>query len=157
MMYPLVTDLAQAKGAQVRVPVAVSCRVLGFSRQAYYQWLADPVCQRDWDDAHLINAAIDLHAADPGLGYRLIADDLPDIQPQDGFSGGTPAQYTNRMTTLVNNKIAELAITYYKQSGAILEARQRIEAAITVMLSQPIPELALMIDEAKELIEEQGE
>lgn len=25
MMYPLVTDLAQAKGAQVRVPVAVSC------------------------------------------------------------------------------------------------------------------------------------
>lgn len=81
---------------------------------------------------------------------------LPDINPQNGF-GGTPAQYTNRMTTLVNNKIAELAITYYKQSGAILEARQRIEAAITVMLAQPIPELAAMIDEAKELIEEQGE
>lgn len=78
MMYPLVTDLAQAKGTQIRVPVAVSCRVLGFSRQAYYSWLADPVCQRDWDDAHLINAAIDLHAADPGLGYRLIADDLPE-------------------------------------------------------------------------------
>lgn len=84
-----------------------------------------------------------------------VADDLPDIKPQDGFSGGTPAQYTNRMTTLVNNKIAELAITYYRQSDAILEARQRIEAAITVMLAQPIPELAAMIDEAKELIEEQ--
>ena len=83
-------------------------------------------------------------------------DDLPNVNPQNGF-GGTPAQYTNRMTTLVNNKIAELAITYYKQSGAILEARQRIEAAITVMLAQPIPELAAMIDEAKELIEEQGE
>lgn len=83
-------------------------------------------------------------------------DDLPNVNPQNGF-GGTPAQYTNRMTTLVNNKIAELAITYYKESGTILEARQRIEAAITVMLAQPIPELAAMIDEAKELIEEQGE
>ena len=86
-----------------------------------------------------------------------IAADLPNIAPQDGFSGGTPAQYTNRMNKLVNEKIAELAITYYKQSGAILEARQRIEAAITVMLAQPIPELATLIDEAKELIEEQGE
>lgn len=79
---------------------------------------------------------------------------LPDINPKNGF-GGTPAQYTNRMTKLVNDKIAELAITYYKQSGAILEARQRIEAAITVMLAQPVPELAILIDEAKELIEEQ--
>lgn len=78
MMFPLVTDLAQTKGT-LRVPVAVSCRVLGFSRQAYYQWLACPVSQRDWDDAHLINAAIDLHAEDPGLGYRLIADDLPEM------------------------------------------------------------------------------
>ena len=86
-----------------------------------------------------------------------VADDLPDIEPQDGFSGGTPAQYTNRMSKLVNDKIAELAITYYKQSGAILEARQRIEAAITVMLAQPIPELATLIDEAKELIEDRGE
>lgn len=83
-------------------------------------------------------------------------EDLPNIPNTEGF-GGNPSQYNNRMTTLVNNKIAELAITYYKQSGAILEARQRIEAAITVMLAQPIPELAAMIDEAKELIGEQGE
>jgi len=25
------------------VPVTVTCRVLGFSTQGYYQWLADPV------------------------------------------------------------------------------------------------------------------
>ena len=80
---------------------------------------------------------------------------LPDIEPQNGFSGGTPAQYNNRMNKLVNDKIAELAITYYKQSDAILAARQRIEAAITVMLAQPVPELATLIDEAEELIEEQ--
>lgn len=28
-------------------------------------------------DAHLINAALDIHADDPAFGYRLIADELP--------------------------------------------------------------------------------
>ena len=85
-----------------------------------------------------------------------VDDDLPNVPNDKGWIGGTPAQYTGNMNQLVNKTIAELAITYYKQSGAILEARQRIEAAITVMLAQPIPELATLIDEAKELIEEQG-
>lgn len=71
MMYPLVRELA-AEG----IPVAVTCRVLKFSRQAFYQWLADPVSDRDWDEAHLINAAIDVHDEDPEFGYRLIADEL---------------------------------------------------------------------------------
>lgn len=83
-------------------------------------------------------------------------EDLPNIPNTEGF-GGNPSQYNSRMTKLVNDKIAELAITYYKQSDAILAARQRIEAAITAMLAQPVPELALMIDEAKELIEEESE
>ena len=65
-----------AAGAPVRVPVAVTCRVLGISRQAYYQWCAAPVSQRDWDDAHLINAALEIHADDPADGYRFIADEL---------------------------------------------------------------------------------
>ncbi|MEV7043878.1 IS3 family transposase [Amycolatopsis sp. NPDC051061] len=72
---PLVRELAAA-GAPVRVPAAVTCRVLGISRQAYYQWCAAPVCQRDWDDAHLINAALEIHADDPADGYRFIADEL---------------------------------------------------------------------------------
>jgi putative transposase len=72
MMYPLVGDLA-ADG----IPVAVTCRVLGFSKQAYYAWKNSPVSQRDWDDAHLINAALDIHADDPAFGYRFIADELP--------------------------------------------------------------------------------
>ena len=71
MMFPLVRDLA-ADG----IPVAVTCRVLGFSKQAFYEWKADPVSQRDWDDAHLINAAIDIHHDDPEFGYRFIADEL---------------------------------------------------------------------------------
>jgi putative transposase len=72
MTYPLVTDLA-ADG----VPVAVTCRVLGFSKQGYYRWKANPVTERDWTDAHLVNAALDIHADDPAFGYRFIADELP--------------------------------------------------------------------------------
>jgi putative transposase len=82
MMFPLVLDLANDK-----IPVAVTCRVLGFSKQAFYYWRASPVSQRDWDDAHLINAAIDIHHDDPEFGYRYIADEPRpgcDGQPQPG-------------------------------------------------------------------------
>lgn len=71
MTYPLVRDLA-IDG----VPVVVACRVLGFSKQAFYRWCADPVSRRDWDDAHLTNAAIDAHRDDPTFGYRFISDEL---------------------------------------------------------------------------------
>ena len=56
MIYPLVRELAAA-GTPWRVPVAVTCRVLKIAKQPYYRWLADPVSDRDWDDAHLIDAA----------------------------------------------------------------------------------------------------
>ena len=71
MTYPLVRDLADDG-----IPVVVTCGVLGFSPQGYYRWLADPVSQRDWDDAHLVNAIVDIHADDPEFGYRFIADEL---------------------------------------------------------------------------------
>jgi putative transposase len=71
MTFPLVLDLA-ADG----ISVAVTCRVLGFSKQAFYPWKAQPVTDRDWDDAHLINAAIDIHHDDPEFGYRFITDEL---------------------------------------------------------------------------------
>jgi hypothetical protein len=71
MMYPLVLDLAADS-----IPVAVTCRVLGNTGQAFYKWRKNPVTQRDFDDAHLINAAVDVHADDPTFGYRFIADEL---------------------------------------------------------------------------------
>jgi transposase InsO family protein len=73
MIYPLVTDLADEG-----IPVALTCRVLGFSKQAYYKWRANPVSQRDWDDAHLIHAAREIHHDDPEFGYRFIRDELED-------------------------------------------------------------------------------
>ena len=38
----------------------------------------------DWDDAHLINAAYDIHRDDPTFGYRLMADELL----EQGFAAG---------------------------------------------------------------------
>lgn len=72
MMYALVLDLADDG-----VPVTVTCRLLGFSTQAFYKCRKARVSQRDWDDAHLINAARDIHADDPAFGYRFIDDELP--------------------------------------------------------------------------------
>ena len=71
MRYPLVLDLA-ADG----IPVTVTCRALGFSKQAFYAWNKNPISDRDWADAHLINAAVDIHHDDPAFGYRFIADEL---------------------------------------------------------------------------------
>jgi putative transposase len=45
MIYPLVRELAAEK-----IPIAVTCRVLGFPKQAFYKWCAEPVSQRDWDE-----------------------------------------------------------------------------------------------------------
>ena len=71
MMYPLVQELA-VDG----IAVTLTCRVLGFSKQAFYKWQANPVTDREWADAHLINTALDIHADDPAFGYRFIADQL---------------------------------------------------------------------------------
>ena len=79
MMFPLVRDLA-AEG----IPVRLACRVLGFSPQAFYKWRTRPVCGRDWHDAHLTNAIVDVHGDDPEFGYRFIADELDQIGHQVG-------------------------------------------------------------------------
>jgi transposase InsO family protein len=71
MKYPLVRDLARDG-----YPVRVTCRVLKFSSQGYYRWLGDPICDRDWENAKLTNAAVDAHHDDPVFGYRFIADEL---------------------------------------------------------------------------------
>lgn len=68
-----------APGACIRVPVAVACRVLGFSKQAYYRWLRQPVSAREIDEAHLIGVLWELHADDEEGGYRVLADDLHDL------------------------------------------------------------------------------
>jgi len=67
-----------AADAPLRVPVVVACRVLGFSKQAYYQWVKQPLSKREVEDRHLIGVLRDLHAEDPEFGYRFLADELHD-------------------------------------------------------------------------------
>jgi hypothetical protein len=73
MMYPLVRELA-GDG----IPVTVTCRVLKIARQPYYRWLAAPVTDVEWRDAHLANAVFDAHRDDPEFGYRFLADEVRD-------------------------------------------------------------------------------
>ncbi len=74
-MYPLVRELATT-GAPLRVPVAVTCRVLGLARQPYYRWLEQPVTDADLEEVYRANALFDAHKDDPEFGYRFIADEL---------------------------------------------------------------------------------
>jgi hypothetical protein len=60
MMYPLVRELAEDG-----VPVTVTCRVLKFARQPHYRWLAQPVTEAEWVEAHRANALFDAHRDDP--------------------------------------------------------------------------------------------
>ena len=71
MMYPLVRELA-APGAPIRVPVAVTCRVLQLARQPYYRWLAQPVTQAELEQAYRADALFDAHRDDPEFGYRYL-------------------------------------------------------------------------------------
>jgi transposase InsO family protein len=94
-----------AAGAPIRVPVAVACRVLGLTTAGYYKWLKDPVCRRDWDDAHLIDILYDLHADDATLGYRFLTDEL---ELEHGIKAGE-----NRVHRLC--RIAGITASHHKK------------------------------------------
>src|SRR5438046_10266493 len=55
MMYRLVCDLA-GDG----IPVSMTCRLLGFSKQAFDRWTTGPVTDREGDGAALVDAASEL-------------------------------------------------------------------------------------------------
>jgi transposase InsO family protein/transposase-like protein len=74
MMYPLVRELA-AEDAPLRVPVAVTCRVLKIARQPYYRWVACPVTAAELTAADRANALFDAHRDDPEFGYRFLLDE----------------------------------------------------------------------------------
>ncbi|MFB8753989.1 IS3 family transposase [Streptomyces parvulus] len=74
MMYPLVRELAAA-AAPHRVPVAVTCRVLGLARQPYYRWLTSPVTNAELTEAYRAGALFDAHRDDPEFGHRFLADE----------------------------------------------------------------------------------
>ena len=56
--------------------VSVAARVLGFSRQAFYKWLSQPVSRREREEAELLARIRVIHSDDPEFGYRFISDEL---------------------------------------------------------------------------------
>jgi transposase InsO family protein len=60
------------------IAVTVACRVLKLARQPYYRWLANPVTDADWVQAHRANALFDAHREDPEFGYRYLLDEARD-------------------------------------------------------------------------------
>lgn len=58
--------------------MAVTCRVLGFTTQAYYKWLENPVSTRELEEKELIDTLRELREQDPEGGYRVLAGDLED-------------------------------------------------------------------------------
>jgi len=72
MIYPVVRELA-ADG----VPVATACRVLEVLTSGYYAWHSRPASDRAWEQAHLIHAIRDAHAASYGTyGHRRVHAEL---------------------------------------------------------------------------------
>ena len=105
MMYLLVLELAATDGL-IRVPVVVTCRVLGFSIAAFYTRRSNPVCARDLADAYLTNDAHDLHTGDPEFGYRLIADDLRDAGHHVGDNRVWRLCSTQRLWSVPSKSVA---------------------------------------------------
>jgi putative transposase len=60
------------------IPVAVTCRVLKLARQPYYRWLATPVTDAEYLEAHRANALFDAHRDDPEFGYRFLVEEARD-------------------------------------------------------------------------------
>ncbi|CAM5603279.1 hypothetical protein Sdia_36900 [Streptomyces diastaticus subsp. diastaticus] len=74
MMYPLVRELAAA-AAPCRVPVAVTCRVLGLARHPYCRWLYRPVTDAEIAEAYRADALFAAHRDDPEFGHRFLLDE----------------------------------------------------------------------------------
>jgi putative transposase len=131
MTYPLVLDLADDN-----IPVAVTCRVLGFTKQAFYKWRKTPVTHRDYDDAHLINAARDIHADDPAFGYRFIADELAD----QGHSAGE-----NRVARLCSQE--QIWSIHAKKRGLNRKAGPPVhDDLVKKVFTAPAPNLVWLTD-----------
>jgi len=66
-----------------RIPVAVTCRAQGLSKQASSAWKNNPLSRRDQGEAHLINTALDIQQ-EPG-GSRLFSADLAGVRQQQSM------------------------------------------------------------------------
>lgn len=94
--------------------------------------------------------------ADEAEARGLTVDsDLPD--PAESSGWGTPDQYNERFTNLVNDKVSELMLNYFKQSSTIAKIGGRITSSIGKFLNKTTTKLATLVAAAKKLIEDEGD
>lgn len=92
-----ITDVpAGPRPCRRRHPLAVTSRVQGCSEHAFSKWRKDPVPQRDSDDAHLINATLDVHADDPEFRFRFRFLTLSDLAATTPVPGSARARAHTR-------------------------------------------------------------
>ena len=75
IVFPLVRAMAAAS-TRVRMPAWWRAGCSAARRRATTSGSTTRSRRRDSDDARLIDAALEVHADDPGYGYQLIADEL---------------------------------------------------------------------------------
>lgn len=85
-----------------------------------------------------------------------VDNDLPAPQNQQGF-GDTPRNYNERFTNLVNDKVSELMLNYFKQSSTIAKIGGRITSSVGKFLNKTTTKLATLVAAAKKLIEDEAD
>lgn len=80
--------------------------------------------------------------------------DLPDSNADSSGFGHTPDQYNERFTNLVNDKVSELMLTYFKQSSTIAKIGGRITSSIGKFLNKTTTKLSTLVAAARDLLNE---
>ena len=74
------------------------CRVMKVSTSGFYAWRAQPVSDRDWDDAHLTNTIVDIHRmsrrsyGSPRVHAELRSGEGTRCSPQAGRAADAPGR-----------------------------------------------------------------
>lgn len=83
--------------------------------------------------------------------------DLPTTGADSSGFGHTPDQYNERFTTLVNDRVSELMLTYFKQSSTVAKIGGRITGAIDKFLNKTTTKLSVLIAAAKKLLKDKDD
>ena len=144
MMYPLVRELADDG-----IPVTVTCRVLNIARQPYYRWLAAPVTDREWHEAHLANALFDANKArECGIVNHVVADAdvLTQTLAKARQLAEQPPATLRQCKKLLREAIREPAMAAFKREVAALDGMIKSNAeameAMTAFMQKRKPDFS---------------
>ena len=104
----------------------MTCRVLKIARRPYYRWLAAPVTDAEWVEAHRANALFEAHRDDPEFGYQFLADEA--CQEGQDIADDTVIRSAGRATM--------------RSQGVKRKNDLRSDGGITLSVSEPLQPLS---------------